>query len=355
MKVTRQDVAELAKVSPSAVSYVLNKTPGARIKEETRKRIVKAAAELGYRPNIFARSLVLQRSHNIGIAIPHIDAFAAFGNFHFSETIKGIGEIATDSGYSLTLSFSDRDGLDYTELFRERRVDGLIIMHVGTADHLKILKLKEESYPFILVNYHLDGENVSFVDSDNVGGAFKATEHLIKLGHKRIALVNGGMGSSNFRDRFEGYKMALKKYDLKFDRGIAFQVHVGSRDIPLIIKKLLGKKCDYPRAIFAGNDAFAVEAVNVIRKMGLSVPEDIAIVGFDDIPLAAYFSPPLTTVRQSIVEIGRVAAEELINLLGDGANNKKQIKRVLKTELIVRQSCGAKLKNVKVKGGEKRK
>jgi len=350
---TGKDVAELASVSLTAVSHVLNNTPGARISPKVRERILTAAAELNYRPNALARNLALQKSHNVGVVVCRSKEYSPSAESSYAFRImKGIADSMIALEYDMPLFLVGNLGeFDYGRLFREKRVDGLIMLQTVNSD-IDLLEKEETKYPILLVGCHYPQTKLNYMDIDNVGGISQAMEHLVGLGHNRIAFLNGQLNLTNFAERLEGYKKALKKHNIEFDSDIVYSDDVEKKaGFECFIRGLLSKK-NRPTAILAGNDEIARISILAIKNYGLSVPEDVAVIGFDDDVIAREFNPTLTTVRQPMYEIGKVAATELINHINSGG---KQIKKILKTMLIVRESCGAKKMNGKGGGCSERK
>jgi len=344
MRTTRSDVAKLAGVSPTTVSHVLNNTPKARVSKETRARVIECARKLNYQPNFVARSFILQKSFNIGTVICRSNESSSIQSSFAFGFIQGIQSAIKNSNYHSSLFLtSNLKELDYKTLFREKRVDGLIILQTVIPD-LEILEhdLKEEQYPIIVVNNHLENTKLNYVDIDNKNGIFQAVDHLRNLGYKKIGFINGPLNQSNFIERLKALKEALKEYDLPTYP--EFILEDTSENCSKIIERWARTR-DYPQAIIAANDWIAIGVIRDLKKRGLSVPEDIAVVGFDDIEISAHFYVPLTTVRQPVLEIGFTAAKELINWIDSKSkNDHRQVKKILKTELVIRESCGAKLR-----------
>ncbi|MFA5089140.1 MAG: LacI family DNA-binding transcriptional regulator [Candidatus Omnitrophota bacterium] len=344
MKTTIFDVAKSAGVSPSAVSNVLNNKPGARINEKTRQRILKAARELNYQPNFAARSFVLQKSFNIGIVVCRSNEYSPFLNFSFAyHILQGIQDVIKDHFYNMPLFLTTNlKEFDYKTLFEKKRVDGLILVQTVNSD-LQILEADRNirEYPIIATNNHLEGGQVHYVDVDNQSGIFQAMDHLVKLGYRRIGFINGTLDQSNFVERGGAYKLALENHGFRLDSELIYE---NPPDYAQVADKwsASGK---YPEAIIAANDGIAIGIIKALNDCGLSVPEDIAVVGFDDVETAAHFHPPLTTVRQPMDKIGSIAAEEIIKMLKDKNRLRKQVQAIVRPELIIRESCGATLRS----------
>ncbi|MFA5393741.1 MAG: LacI family DNA-binding transcriptional regulator [Candidatus Ratteibacteria bacterium] len=346
MKITRKAVAGLAGVSLTTVSDVLNRTPDARISEETRKKVLWAVKKLDYQPDSLARGLVLQKSFNIGILICQSkEGFPLLKSLFTFEVLRGVQAVLKDSNYRVSFfSANNLREFDYKTLFSKKWVDGLIMLEMVFSD-LEILEsdAKRERRPIIVLNDRLPATRLNYVDIDNEGGVFQAMAHLVRLGYKKIGFVSGPQNQSNFVERLDAYKTSLKKYGLNYDPEIVIKKR--PEDYGRIIDKwLVRRKC--PQAIFAGSDAIAIEIIQVLKKRGLSIPKDVAIIGFDDIEISSRLDPPLTTVRQPMYEIGAFAARELIDIL-EHKNIRRPVRKIFPTKLVVRESCGVKLKKNK--------
>lgn len=333
MAVTIKNVAQRAGVSTATVSRVINHSP--LVKPETREKVQGAIGELNYQLNVFAQGLSKNKANMIGVIVPPSPGVCSA--YFFKEILRGVNTAANAASYNLLLNVDQSGALrnDYSSLFLQRQVDGLVIIAMP-REALVNSGIMEKDMPLVLVNTPL--KNVSFVDADNVSGGFEATRHLIKLGHRRVGFINGVPASSNARDRLKGYRQALKKYNIQFDENLAAVGDFSQEKGYEAMKKLLSIK-NPPTAVFCANDLMAIGAIKAVSEKGRRVPEDVALVGFDDMDIADYIIPPLTTVRQPVFEMGKIAVESLIALI----NNKqpqKPIQKMLKVELIIRQSCG---------------
>jgi LacI family transcriptional regulator len=331
-------VAELAGVSRTTVSFVLNDVPGVKISAETRRRVLEAARQLDYYPTAAARSLASGRTQRIGLVLGEGQRRLAADAF-LPAFLQGITASIHRRGYLLVLQMAeDVPSYEaYARLIREQQVDGLILSGPRTDDPL-VPQLAEERFPLIL-HGRLDGSEFPCVDVDNRAGAYQAVTHLISLGHRRIGFIsNAPFAYSGAQDRFSGYRQALGEHDIPLDESIVFPAAFLPEAGAAAIQELLGLS-DPPTAMFCASDVVALGAMGAIRNAGLSIPEDIAVAGFDDIFLAAHADPPLTTVRVPAYGLGWTAAEILIGLIeGDEVSSV-----TLETELVIRESCGAKL------------
>lgn len=330
------DVAKLAGVSRTTVSFVLNDVPGVKISEETRQRVLQAARELNYYPTAAARSLASGKTRRIGLIIGESKERLAADVF-LPSFLQGVTTSVHRRGYLLMIQIAEAvlDHEAYTRLIREQQVDGLIISGPREGDPL-LAELAADGFPLIL-HGRLDGSAFTWVDVDNQAGAYQAVSHLIAHGHRRIGFVsNAPLSYAGAQHRFAGYKQALGEHDLPFDDSLiriaAFMPEAGQA----AATELLALP-DPPTAIFGASDVVALGAMSGIRAAGLRIPEDIAVVGFDDIVLAAHASPPLTTVRVPAFGLGWTAAEVLITTI-EGDEDVSSV--TLETELVIRRSCG---------------
>jgi len=329
MAVTIKEVAEKVGVAPSTVSRALNNR--GRVSLETKEHVLRAARELGYRPAMAGRGLALGRTENLGFLIHYRQSLDP--DSFYGEVLAGVDSEARAHGFHVLFSADVSE--NPPAMVKEQRVDGLILAGCDVPREL-IVALKARGFPLVLVDNHLD--KVDSIVTDNVGGAREAVAHLIRLGHKKIGFICEWFGDLSFAERFEGYKLALQEHGLPFDESLAAEGlprEEGSGYVAM--KKLLERTT--PSAIFAANDMTAAEGIQAIKEKGLRVPEDIAIVGFDDGSLAPYTEPPLTTMRVFRERMGAMAARRLLELIEDP--DQPPIHMKLSVQLIVRGSCGA--------------
>ncbi|MCP3890968.1 MAG: LacI family transcriptional regulator [Desulfobulbaceae bacterium] len=323
------DVARLAGVSTATVSRVINSPDSVR--EKTREKVILAMVKCNYKYNALARGFVTKKSNTIGLIIPTIS------NSVFAESTLGVQEYADQKNIKVILGnsyykYSQEENL--IKVLRESQVDGLII----TTTNLKgeILKsLVDEKFPFVLLFSTVKGGPVSAVGIDNYRGGYLATEHLISLGHKRICMVAGNfsMTDRSFH-RWHGYKKCLRNDGILYDKELLVQTDYslsGGRDS---IKKLLTLPSP-PTAVFCSNDYLALGAMKGAREAGLNLPEDLSIVGFDDMQTASYMVPALTTIRQPAYEMGQRAAKLLLEMI---EKKSKPVQEMMDSSLIVRES-----------------
>lgn len=338
MNPTIRDVAELAGVHPSTVSRVIN--DDSRISEKTKNKVLSIIKKLGYTPNAIARGLKTKRTYTLGMLIPDIT------NPFFAEIARGVEDAANANGFNIILCNTD-DKLKkeriYLEILKGKRVDGLIL---GTA-HIKdksILELEKKKFPYILVSRNIEKLNKNCIIVDDVAGGIMVTEYLIKLGHRRIAHITGPLKTRSALNRLKGYKLTLKKCEIEYRDEL-----VGEGDFRIkggyqVMKRFL-KLAEPPTAIFAANDLLALGAMQAIQKKKYHIPEDFCIIGFDDIRLASFVYPPLTTIRQPMLEMGALAVKMLLKIIEEGEFNQRKI--VLKPKLIIRESC-RKINKIKI-------
>ncbi len=330
-----QDVAKLAGVSRTTVSFVLNDVPGVKISDETRQRVLQAARELNYYPTAAARSLASGKTQRIGLVLGEGQKRLAADAF-LPAFLQGVTASVHRRGYLLVLQMAEDvpSHEAYSRLIREQQVDGLILSGPRSDDPL-LPELAEDEFPLIL-HGRLGGCSLPCVDVDNKAGAYRATTHLIGLGHRRIGFIsNAPLSYAGAQARFAGYKQALREHEIpvldELVRTAAFLPETGQA----AIGELLALP-ERPTAVFTASDVVAIGVMSAIQAAGLAIPDDIAVVGFDDIFLAAHTQPPLTTVRVPAYGLGWTAAEVLVSLIeGDEASSV-----TLETELVIRDSCG---------------
>jgi LacI family transcriptional regulator len=328
--VTIFDVAKASGVSSSTVSRVL--TGFAFVKESTRKKVLERANALGYVANVQARSLAGGKSQIIGLLVPNLD------NGYITEISCGIDEELAKANYDLMLYTTHHKRskeAQYVHTIVNGPADGLILL-VPLVSYSYLEILHEQRFPYVLVDQIDSSQQSAAVNSTNYQGAFEATSYLIALGHKRIGFVKGLTGLVSARERFEGYKDALNQHSLTLDEALLvagdFEQHA-SREAT----KTLLSSAHPPSAIFACNDLSAYGVMEAIREAGLNISQDISVLGFDDIPQSSLTYPKLTTVRQPLRDMGRIAVELLLEQLNNPGTELKQV--TLETQLMLRDSC----------------
>ncbi len=329
--VTQKDVAKKAGVSSMTVSRVINNQPN--VKEETRRKVLKAIKELGYYPNTLARGLNTNKLFSIGIVIPFTSHL--FSTPYYVELLTGIEKACAEYNYEMVFlpKKDEISPVDYCKLYYERKADGLLIIAPAINDE-QIKKIEENKIPCVLIDGRFKGKNILFVDGDNVKGGFLATEYLIKKGHKKIGFISGWWFVRNTQDRLKGYKKALKKYSIKILPEYIVKGDFSEEAGYNGMNYLLNLK-EKPTAVFCANDLMAIGAIKAVNQKGLKVPDDISIIGFDNIKLTEYYEPAITTIKQFAKEKGYKAVQLLLGLI----NNKKNLKsEIFDVELIERDS-----------------
>ena len=332
MKVTIRDVAREAGVSVATVSRVLNAS--GPVAAETSQRIRAVAARLRYVPDGAARSLITRRTSTIGVVLPDL-----YGEF-FSEVIRGIDHAAQRHQYHLLVSSSHNEKSEIEAALRAMRgrVDGLIVMS-PEVDAPTLAANLPDGLPVVLLNCPVDGVAFDSLTVDNYGGAYAMVRHLIALGHQRVAMIGGAPRNHDAQERRRGYRAALHDCGVawreEWEQTGDFTESSGHR----AAVRLLALS-DRPTAVFAANDSMAIGCISALREAGARVPEDLAVTGFDDIPIARYMSPPLTSVHVAIGELGARAVGRLLPVVLT-TPHRATTHEVLPATLIVRHSCGA--------------
>ncbi|AZO93176.1 LacI family DNA-binding transcriptional regulator [Halocella sp. SP3-1] len=329
---TMEDIAKEARVSKSTVSRALGDDP--RVNENTRKRIKKLAKKMNYQPHKAAQALANKNTNVIGIVFPKIPRSIA--DPFFLEFLQGIGEVAVVSGYSLTLLNDSSDNNDYNKLekiFHKHNVDGIILTEPRTNDS-RVTYLKKEGLPFVFLGNPMGDQDAYWVETDNRSGAYQAVDYLIKAGHKRIATITGPMGLVAGKYRLQGYKDALLDKGLAVNPDFIINADFTQKGAYRAAKKLLLSK-DFT-AIFAANDLMALGAIKALKEQGLTIPGDIAIMGYDGIQIGEFIDPPLTTISQPGKKMGEIATELLLKLIQGEYISENHV--LLSPELIVRDS-----------------
>jgi LacI family transcriptional regulator len=327
--VTIRDVAAKAGVSVATVSRVFNRK--GPIREDTMRRVMDVAGELQYVPHAGARSLSTRSTRTIGVVLPDLH-----GEF-FSEVIRGIDVAARQSGYHLLLSgsHSDRDEMRAVLQAVRGLVDGLIVMSPD-LEPSALLEDLPVGIHVVMLNSRVDGR--AAITIDNAGGARAVVRHLRSLGRKDIAFISGPAQNADAEQRRRGFRVEVRASEI---RNAEFPGDFTESSGYAAGQEIMRRR-PRPTAVFAANDSMAIGALSAFREAGLRVPEDIALVGFDDIPIARFLTPPLTTVRVEIAELGRRAVAHIVEALEQGGHGTKN-RDVIKTALVVRETCGSRL------------
>jgi DNA-binding LacI/PurR family transcriptional regulator len=335
---TQRQIAKEVGVSRTTVSLVLNNVPGVRISSGTRQRVLEVARRLNYYPDAAARTLVSGRTCTIGFVLCQ-SPDRIFADAFLPEVLRGVGDAIQENGFRVLLhSVEDVAAPEaYIGLVREKHADG-IILSGPRSDDQQLLRLKAERFSVVLLG-QLPGSDIPFVDVDNVGAARQAVNHLLGLGRRRVGMItNAPLAYTAARDRLAGYRQALEEVNIPFDEELVrygdFREESG--------RGAMNQLLDLPKpptAVFVASDLVAFGASVAIKQRGLTIPDDVALVGFDNVRLAHYVDPPLTTVQLPAYELGYRAATLLTQLIGGEPVEEQEI--LLQTELVVRQSCGA--------------
>jgi LacI family transcriptional regulator len=335
-RLTMRDIAKMAKVSHMTVSRALNNDP--RIREETKKKILDLANKLNYRRDARARAFVTKKSNLIGLVVSDIS------NPFYAELARGIEDKAHEEGYNVIFCSTDNkpERMDtYVHLMMEAGVDGLIFASARLHEPI-VEKLIDEHFPLVLVNRKLRGETFNYVVLNNTQGAHEITEHLINLGYRKIAIITGTSNLSTGLDRLKGYQQALKDHLIEFNENYVIQGSFTRETGYEGAKQLLTME-DRPQAIFGGNDYIAMGVIDAVEELGVHIPRDIALVGFDDTEFTSNQRIRLTTVSQRKYEMGNLGVQILIDYI-----ERKEAdyihKVILEPRLIIRESCGQKLR-----------
>ena len=333
---TLEDVAKKAGVSRSTVSRVVNGFDS--ISEDVRNRVLKVIEETGYHPNAAARALASHRSKIIGLILPH-SVSMLFTDPYYPHLLKGISQSCNQNQYTLAFflfSSEEDEKVNFTSITSMGLLDGVLVQSDHFGKQRIVNHLLEAKMPHVVIGRPRQPEKVSFVDVDNVNGANNAVTHLVHLGYQRISTITGPLQSTVGIDRRDGYLNALKKHALGVDPELIEEGYFTEQSGYNAMQKLFSKN---PDAVFAASDMMAFGAIRAIREHGLSIPEDIAVIGFDDIPLTPLSNLGLTTIHQPVNELGEQAVRLLLSIIENGTETPQNI--VLKTRLIIRSTCGS--------------
>ena len=329
MSTTIQEVAEKADVSVATVSRVLNGSDS--VKETTEERVLEAARALDYHPSETARSLRAQKTHTVGVLLPNMH-----GEF-FAQVIQGLDRRARENGHHLLVSNSHTDESEAESVIRSLlgRVDGLIILWPRLATHF-LKSLLPEDLRVVLLNTSTEQSRFKSLSFDNRAGAYTAVQHLADHGHERVAVLTGGPENFDAQERLAGYRAAVDDFGLAADSALELEGDFTRETGREMIESFLTLD-PRPTALFVSNDSMALGVLRGLHEAGVKVPEDVALVGFDDIPTADYVTPSLTTVHAPAQELGEQAMEALLQQL---EGEMPPSHRTLETHLVTRESCG---------------
>jgi LacI family repressor for deo operon, udp, cdd, tsx, nupC, and nupG len=329
--ITIEEVAKKAKVSPSTVSRVLN---NGLVKKETKARVWKVIKELNYVPSVKARGLRSGLSYTVLCVLPHLNT--AFSSL----VLDGIESALKPNKYNVILLQRTQDpdeteDIDYANLLRERKVDGIILVAPREIESDDLKMLANDGFPAVIIEGYDPNMRLPCINPDNYKGGYLAVEHLIKQGHRRIAFIQGPSHWYSCRERLRGYLDALMNNHIPIDPELILEGDMYYYRSYKLTQALIKKK-DRPTAIFGVNDYVAVGAMKAIKEAGLKIPDDIAVVGYDDIEMASFVDPSLTTIRQPIFRMGEEAAVRLLRIINEKIVDDSVT--ILPVELVVRES-----------------
>jgi len=335
-RVTSSDVAARAGVSRTTVSFVLNNVLNNKVGAATRERVIRAAEDLGYVPDAAARSLVSGKTGSIGLVVSYsshilIDAFV-------SQALHGLIQVCEETGHRLLVETADigRRPYDYDQLVSARQIDGLVVLNPDPHDE-RLVDLMKTDFPLVLLGGH-PNRKVASVSMDSGWGMEAVTTHLLDHGHRRIGFIHyREIKSMDEGGRFAGYRRALAQAGVTFDPAIVRSGNYSAESGFAAMMSLLGED-EPPTAVVNGNDTIAIGANSAIWQSGRRVPDDIAVVGFDDIPIARYITPALTSVQVPALAMARKCGEMVIDLIKGNDLDTRHVQ--LPIHLVVRDSCG---------------
>jgi len=325
------DVAREADVSIATVSRVINNFGS--VKKRNKLKVLEAIEKLNFKPNISASRLASNKVNSVGLIMPVYDNM--FGSFFFTEMMKGIRDVVFPARRDLILLYNVNEPEDdfYRRILNKTYIGGLIL-ELGAREINPILR--KSDIPYVVVNATYDEPRINYISVSNRAGAHDAVKYLIDMGHRKIATIHGALNIQSGKERLEGYTQALEGSGIPVSRDLILDGNFYRKTAYEKMTALLETK-EPPTAVFVASDEMALGAIKAARDKGLNVPGDISLVGFDDNPMCSELSPKLTTVRQPITEMGRLAAETIIKLIDK--EEKPGVKKTLPTELIIRDSC----------------
>lgn len=332
---TLEEIAKIAGASRSTVSRVINNDPN--VADLTRQRVLQVIRQLNFQPNRAARSLAGGRTRIIGLVIP-TGVSSVFSDPFFPNLIRGISTACQEKDYSVMLWLAEADYERRTidQVLHNGFTDGVIVSSMPMDDSI-IASLIRSGLPFVLVGRSPTDPSVSYVDVENRRGALEAVMHLIRLKRRRIATITGPLNTVSGLDRQEGYLEALRIRGIPVNPALIIEGNYSEDDGYNAMKQLIPLR---PDAVFAASDSMALGAIRALREAEIKIPQEVALVGFDDLPFAAHAEPPLTTVRQPIVRTGSMAAGTIIDIL-EHPDEAYARHIILPVELVIRESCGA--------------
>ena len=336
MSVTLKDIAHKVGYSVTTVSRALNDYDD--VSQETKQLIKRVAQEMGYHPHVIAQSLQRRRTNTVGFIVPATERYLS--DPYFLELLAGIGDGAASYDFDLLIStckpMDPKEPLVYERMVKGRKVDGIVVARTRCDDE-RITYLASEGFPLIAFGRTASEQDFPYLDVDGEKGVCEAVEYLIGLGHRRIGFISPSMYLMFAEHRLAGYKRALQDNGLELDPALVVEGNLTQSGGYQRMEQLLDLE-EPPTAVVTGNDLMAFGAMEAAQERGLVMGRDIAVIGFDDVPLAAYFHPTLTTVRQPIYDIGKMLSQMLIKIIKGEELAQRQI--ILQPELVVRESSG---------------
>lgn len=326
---TIKDIAEKLNISTAAVSKALNDKED--VSEELKNRVKKTAEELGYSPNAFAQKLAKKRSNSIGVFVLGIEVVGEAGYFGF-KFLEGIIDSANNKKYEVIM-LSAKDDISYKKICEEKRVEGIIFMGLR-LDNKYIDDIRNIKIPVAVIDQSIDGENIVYVGSDNGAGVRKALDYLLENGHSNIGILTGYEEAEVSRKRFYAFKEYLESKGL-FNEKFVYRGDF-TKNSGILAGENIAKSIERPTAVFCISDLMAIGLINGLTNLGISVPDNISVIGFDNISVCEFTVPPLTTISQDGFKIG----EKAVNSIVERIENKCFIKNIeVEPELIIRGSC----------------
>ncbi len=336
MSVTLKDIARKVGYSVTTISRALNDYDD--VSEETKQLIKRVAQEMGYHPHVIAQSLQRKRTNTVGFIVPATDRYLS--DPYFLELLAGIGDGAASYDFDLLVStckpMDPKERLVYDRMVKGRRVDGIVVARTRCDDE-RIAYLVSEGFPLIAFGRTTSDQDFPYLDVDGEKGVYEAVEYLIGLGHRRIGFIAPSTYLMFAEHRLAGYERALQDNGLEFDPALVIEGNLTQSGGYQRMEQLLDQE-EPPTAVVTGNDLMAFGAMEAAQERGLVVGRDVAVIGFDDVPLAAYFHPTLTTIRQPIYDIGKMLSQMLIEIIKGEDLAECQI--ILQPELVIRDSSG---------------
>lgn len=333
---TLKDVAKKAGVAPSTVSRVINDS--SRISAETKQKVRSIMKEIGYHPNLNARNLVKQRSHNLGLVIPY-SSEEAFADPFYSEILRAIGVLANSKGFNLLLLTSDRAEKEKETVLnavKGKQVDGILLLRAQKNDQL-IKELKALNFPFVIVGRPENKEDYYWVNNNNIQASQQAVEYLVENGHRQIAIISGPKNYTMNIDRIQGYRQAFSAKNIPVREDLIILLKkINYQNIYLQSQKII-KNHPEVTAFYGMSDTMAYTIIQAMNDLNIKIPNDISIIGFNNNPVSKLISPPLTTVDINIYLLGNKATELLIAIINKKI--KEPTSTIIPSQLIIRKSC----------------